>query len=105
MDDSMPEKPNRTTADRIKQRIRDLDYFLFLATSNSITSRWCPWEIGFADPHKYPEKLLIIPTVDGLVVHGSEYLELYRKIDFRKDGTVAAFDPGSFYGTDLRNLR
>ena len=35
MDSSMPTKPNRTTADKIKKRIRELDYFLFLATSNS----------------------------------------------------------------------
>lgn len=33
----------------IKQKIRDLTSFLFLATPNSIASRWCPWEIGYAD--------------------------------------------------------
>lgn len=105
MDSSMPTKPNRTTADKIKKRIRELDYFLFLATSNSVSSRWCPWEIGYADPHKYPEKLLIIPTREGTVTHGSEYLDLYRRIDVRTDGSFAAVDPGALYGTDLRNLR
>ena len=39
MDGSMPNKPNRVTADKIKKRIRELDYFLFLATSNSMDSR------------------------------------------------------------------
>lgn len=105
MDGSMPSKPNRVTADKIKKRIRDLDYFLFLATSNSMDSRWCPWEIGYADPHKYPEKLLIIPTREGYSIHGSEYLELYRRIDLRRDGSLAAIDPGYTVGTELRNLR
>jgi hypothetical protein len=105
MDGSMPSKPNRVTADKIKKRIRDLDYFLFLATSNSMDSRWCPWEIGYADPHKYPEKLLIIPTREGYSTHGSEYLELYRRIDLRRDGSLAAIDPGYTVGTELRNLR
>lgn len=105
MDGSMPSNPNRITADKIKKRIRDLDYFLFLATSNSMDSRWCPWEIGYADSHKYPERMLIIPTRDGASTQGSEYLELYRRIDLRSDGTLAAMDPGSSFGTNLINLR
>jgi hypothetical protein len=105
MDGSMPSKPNRVTADKIKKRIRDMDYFLFLATSNSMTSRWCPWEIGYADPYKYPENLLIIPTRDSYSTHGNEYLDLYRRIDLRSDGALAAIDPGSSFGTELRNLR
>ena len=48
-DTSMPAAPNRETAHRIKGRVRAADYFLFLATPNSVKSRWCPWEIGFTD--------------------------------------------------------
>lgn len=104
MDGSMPDKPNRETADKIKKRIRELDFFLFLATSNSMESRWCPWEIGFADPHKYPERLFIIPTKLGLSTSGSEYLELYHRIDLRSDGTLAVMSPGQIFGTRLRDL-
>lgn len=45
-DTSMPPRPNKETADRIKVKIKRLDWFLYLATANSATSRWCPWEIG-----------------------------------------------------------
>ena len=48
-DSGMPESPNRETAERIQAKIRDLNWFLFLATKNSTESRWCPWEIGYAD--------------------------------------------------------
>lgn len=48
-DSSMPETPNRQTAGKIKKRIEDYYFFLFLATANSMASRWCPWEIGYAD--------------------------------------------------------
>src|ERR1700745_247411 len=34
-DTAMPEEPDRETAERIKTRIRTLDWFLFLATGNS----------------------------------------------------------------------
>lgn len=105
LDTRMPDKPDRRTADRIKNKIRDLDYFLFLATGNSVASRWCPWEIGYADPHKYPEKLPVIPTRDGQTTRGNEYLDLYKRIDLRSDCTLATIDPGSSYGTELRNLR
>jgi len=103
-DGSMPSKPNRVTADKLKKRIREMDYFLFLATSNSVNSSWCPWEIGYADPLKYPDRLLIIPTREDATEHGSEYLQLYRRIDLRSDGTLAAIDPGLSFGIALRDL-
>src|ERR1700730_17710810 len=48
-DASMPSEPNRETARSIKERVEAANYFLFLATPNSVSSRWCPWEIGYAD--------------------------------------------------------
>lgn len=48
-DTSMPDSPTRETAEKIQAKIRDLDWFLFLGTQNSMRSRWCPWEIGYAD--------------------------------------------------------
>src|ERR1700687_2431836 len=39
-DAAMPEQPDRETALRIQQKIVDLHYFLFLATPNSMASRW-----------------------------------------------------------------
>lgn len=39
-DPVMSEKPTRETAERIKLTIRVMDYFPFLATPNSVASRW-----------------------------------------------------------------
>ena len=78
-DNTMPEKPNSETAKRIQERIIQSDVFLFLATANSKASRWCPWEIGFADSSR--KNIFIIPTTDGYSSYGNEYLDLYPNID------------------------
>ena len=80
-DASMPEKPNAETADKIRKRIRQCNYFFYLATANSKTSRWCPWEIGFADGVKRNNEICVIPTTDGKENYGMEYMDLYRRID------------------------
>lgn len=104
-DTSMPDKPNQETARKIQRKIVDSDYFLFLATANSMASRWCPWEIGYADGVKANERILMVPTTDGLQSHGNEYLELYRSIDFSGQQELAVWGPGqSSGGIRLRNL-
>lgn len=104
-DSSMPETPNRETAEKIKTKITELNFFLFLATENSMSSRWCPWEIGYADGKKNIDKIIIIPTTDGYSTHGSEYLELYRRVDFASGGGLAVWEPGKNQGgTWVRNL-
>lgn len=102
----MPETPDRTTAAKIKMKIISLEYFLFLATENSMRSRWCPWEIGYADGKKALDKLLVIPTRDDAGrYHGNEYLQLYRRIDEAASGGLAAWEPGSSSnGVYLRNF-
>jgi hypothetical protein len=99
-DASMPDRPNRETADKIQGKIRENDWLLFLATQNSMTSRWCPWEIGYGDSAKGKEKVVIIPTSDASGSYGSEYLELYRRIDLSSDGRVVTFGAGLQYTSD-----
>lgn len=78
----MPEKPDGETAARIRRVIRSADVFLFLATANSMQSRWCPWELGYSDGVKRPEQIAVIPTRDSIGgYYGNEYLQLYRRID------------------------
>ena len=90
----MPESPDAVTASRIKNAIVAADWFLFLATQNSQASRWCPWEIGYADGKKRIEKIAIIPTTDNSGHHyGNEYLKLYNKVDRASGGGLALFDP------------
>lgn len=97
-DQEMPSTPNRTTAERLKERILDADSFLFLATRHSMDSRWCPWEIGFADGKKGPDTIVMIPTSDDRETKGSEYLDLYRRLDTLPDGGLQIIPPGAYSG-------
>ena len=54
---------------------------LFLATANSMASRWCPWELGFADGQKQPDRIAIVQTSDSTTTHGNEHMQLYRRVD------------------------
>ncbi|MGB7283434.1 MAG: toll/interleukin-1 receptor domain-containing protein [Candidatus Acidiferrum sp.] len=104
-DVTMPETPTRQTALRIQQKIRDLRYFIFLATPNSVSSRWCPWEIGFADNEKTSDSIFIVPTTDTTGKwYGNEYLQLYRKIDVTTSGALEAWRPGEAQGERLKSL-
>ena len=105
-DHSMPETPNGETARRIQDRIKGSDVFLFFATANSKASRWCPWEIGYADSSS--RGIYIIPTADGTGTYGNEYLQLYPKIDsgirrFDQAQGYAVFQPGASDGSWLNN--
>lgn len=104
-DAEMPETPNRETAQRIQQKIVGLEYFLFLATPNSMASRWCPWEIGYADGKKHIDRILVVPTTDGAKTHGNEYLQLYRRVDISDKGELAVWQPGqNNNGVLVKNL-
>lgn len=104
-DSSMPETTNKETAAKIKQKITSSDLFLFLATHNSMSSRWCPWEIGFADSSKGPSKVLIIPTADSSgKYYGNEYLQLYKKIDKAQGGDLGVWEPGAENGSWLKHF-
>ena len=105
-DHSMPETPNGDTARKIQEKIKSSDVFLFLATVNSKASRWCPWEIGFADSSQ--KGIYIIPTADGYGTYGNEYLELYSHIDagtYKIDGRLGYFmsKPGELTGYAISN--
>jgi hypothetical protein len=98
-DPQMPAKPDRVTAERIRERIRVTELFLFLATANSMASRWCPWEIGYADGVKPIDSIFVIPTAAAGTTHGSEYLDLYRRIDVSKSGRLANWGPSGVNGS------
>lgn len=103
-DAEMPAQADRETAERIKRRIVASDFFLFFATGNSVTSRWCPWEIGYADGKKHIDTILVIPTSEGYTTHGNEYMQLYRRIDEMITGNIQLFETGGSSGRSLRWL-
>lgn len=105
-DATMPDKPSRETAARLRQRILRSAWFLFLATANSTSSRWCPWELGYADGTKNLDSILVVPTRDSSgLCYGNEYLALYRRIDVAMDGSLITVQPGDATGTYVRYLR
>lgn len=100
----MPSKPNSTTAAKIQRRIVELDWFLLLATKNSRASRWCPWELGYADGEKPKERLLIVPTEDDQgTTYGNEYFDLYRRVSLSKHGAYRVYEAGSRTSSKLLN--
>ena len=77
----MPRITNKETALRIKEKIKELDLFMLLATENALKSKWCPWELGVADSVKNWEEILIIPVADPSgEFKGNEYLQIYRHL-------------------------
>jgi hypothetical protein len=102
-DTAMPDRPSRETAEAIQKRIVGCDIFLLLATQNSLSSRWCPWEMGYADGKKPLDRIVIVPTTDDKGnYHGNEYLELYPQLSI-PDGmvTYAVFPAGRNRGVLL----
>ena len=53
-----------------------------LATEGAIASKWCNWELGFGDAHRYIENIAIMPITEKRreSFSGSEYLQIYPVI-------------------------
>lgn len=83
---------------------RASDLFLFLATANSLASRWYPWELGHADGVKSFDQVAVVPTNDGAQTHGSEYVQLYRRIEPAGGGSqLWVVRPGMSTGSSVRS--
>lgn len=83
LDEDMPDKTNKETAARIKNKIQGCDKYILIATDGAISSRWCNWELGFCDAVKNKCDIAIIhmsTRVDDY--NGNEYFELYPYIAF-----------------------
>ena len=82
LDSGMPKNTNGSTAKRIKEKIRQNDKFILLATQSAIDSKWCNWELGYGDAQKYSRNIAIMPITDkeDNSFSGSEYLQIYPVI-------------------------
>lgn len=82
MDDELSYPPSSSTALKIKNMIVANKKFLLLATNEGIESKWCNWELGIGDAHKYIDNIALLPVADnsGKWI-GNEYLRLYPYID------------------------
>ncbi|MBE0623492.1 MAG: toll/interleukin-1 receptor domain-containing protein [Burkholderiales bacterium] len=96
---TLDERPTRETAEWLQKSILACDWLLYLATPNSEGSRWCPWEVGYADGKKGADSIIIIATSDSSGTYGSEYLKLYRQISETDGGRgLALFEAASVQG-------
>ena len=78
----MPKETSAETAKNIKERIKQCDKFILLATNGAIESKWCNWELGYGDAQKYEtEKIALFPLKPkgsyDQDYKGSEYMRLY----------------------------
>jgi hypothetical protein len=64
MDNDMPKSTSGETALKIKNKIKSCKKFIFLATESAIASKWCNWELGYGDAHKYRENIAIMPITE-----------------------------------------
>lgn len=92
----LDDRPTKETAKWLQEAIVQADWLIYLATPNSQKSRWCPWEIGYADGKKTASSILIVSTEDANGTYGSEYLSLYKQISSTANsGPLALFEVGN----------
>lgn len=82
-DPSIPKETDVVTARRLKERITNASKFIFVATTNSLKSVWCSWELGFADRAKGIGSIAILAVKPN---NGkwkkNEYLQQYPWIQY-----------------------
>lgn len=91
-DEDMPKATSGETATKIKEKIIQNRKFILLATKDAINSKWCNWELGFGDSHKFSDNIAIMPIVenDGSWP-GNEYLQIYPVIKTRYESLVGDY--------------
>lgn len=81
LDEGMPKTTSGETAIRIKDKIRENNKFILLATEGAINSKWCNWELGLGDAEKYIDNIALLPVRRSYSdFTGTEYLEIYPYI-------------------------
>lgn len=84
LDEDMPKKTSGETAKKIKNKIKENDKFILLATESAIDSKWCNWELGLGDADKYIDHIALLPVRKSYTQNfsGSEYLQIYPAIEY-----------------------
>lgn len=85
-DSTMPKITSAKTALNIKERIKQCDKFILLATNGAVESKWCNWELGYGDSQKFKEHIALFPMkpegAHDFEYKGSEYMSLYPYIAY-----------------------
>ena len=64
------------TARILKKRMNSSKGLAYISTTNIVSSRWCPWELGYFDGKKN-NRCCILPIMAPGEFNGQEYLGLY----------------------------
>lgn len=105
LDDNMPAVTSRETAEKLKSRIKSCNLFMLLATANALNSKWVPWEIGVADGVKSLAQIILVPVADDTGrFPGSEYLQIYNKLETDPASTPFITSPNGISQDKLSNL-
>lgn len=102
MDNTMPERTNGNTANRIKSKIIENEKFILLATNRAVISKWCNWEVGIGDTFKLSKDNIAILGLADNNRHwtGNEYLQIYPSIEYQNGSTknnLGNYIPKGYY--------
>lgn len=76
------ENVSSETAKILRERINNCLGLSYIATGNIVNSKWCPWELGYADGKKNRAAILPILNNGSNEYKGLEYLGIYPYIDY-----------------------
>ena len=96
LDPEMPKLTNPETAAKLKTKIDKCHRFVVLASNNAGSSKWVPWELGYADSVKTMKNIAIFGIADnngGWA--GNEYIGIYPRISKSESGMPRVFSAGS----------
>lgn len=83
-DPTMPKKTSGQTGLNLRERIKKCDKFILLATNGAIDSKWCNWELGYGDAHKFIDHIALFPMKPegshDSQYKGTEYMSIYPYI-------------------------
>lgn len=81
LDAGLPDTVSSETARILRERIKQNHLLLLLATNNALSSRWVPWELGFADGQNGEQRIAVLEVQrDNETYRGNEYVSLYQKL-------------------------
>lgn len=93
LDETLEEKTNDVVAQQLRDRIKECSKFITLATPNSASSKWMPWELGLGDRIiNYPNVAVLPLTNDPNTWADQEYGKIYGRVESAYSFSVADSD-------------
>lgn len=103
LDVDIPSRTGVETAELLRAKIASLPKFIALVSEKALTSKWIPWELGFADGQRTKDlseepRVALLPVLrTASDWPGVEYMELYPQI--KNEGDVTYIElPGGLRG-------